>query len=363
MALAEAAQPVELQSAADNGHYLQPDGNDLPNLFARMAESVKTGWDDLYKSQKPDAAQSLTKDLVNGTGSFESVVQNIDDLKSQGKLNDFSDQFKSIYQTSVRDQLIQNYPCREADIDKALGADAADKPDLKLAGLNREQLQEVFKKFPALEGVITSPDVLGAVIQNEKDHTYGLDDRIIDGTLRGFTGLTRFFGLGDGTDFVSKMNPKELREQADKSGGFFGLVNRWTAGLYDRVLRTSIGDGQVQMRNIVALQNQERAAGRDVPTISSSLTPKGSAELVGAYFTKSIQMLNDGTIEDPSKNPFWKNSPAVIEGFKEAQRLWNTGDPVLKERAVMMTYNPGISSSDPEAWNPEHILKHYLGRK
>lgn len=166
---------------------------------------------------------------------------------------------------------------------------------------------------------------------------------------------------------MSKWNPAEIRAKAEKSGGIKGFFERLSAGieasLKGRILRMSIGDGQMQVKNIIALQDQERQAGRDVPTVTSSLTPEGSAELIGAYFTKSIELFNNNQATDPEKNPFLDTSrPSVVRGFAEAQRLWNTGDPVLRERAVMMTYNAGISNKDPEAWNPEHILKHYLNR-
>lgn len=371
MAQAEAAQQNELSLVADNGQAaLVPESNDFAHIAADIYKST-TSFLEMIGLKAPDASQSIASDIVNRKGSCDNVLQNLTDLKNQGKLQDFSTDFEKTYSVPLRDQLVSNYPGREADIDKALGTNAADKPDPMLGGLRRDQLQEVFKNFPALEGVIISPDVLGAIIQNEKDHTYndGLvpDDSIIDGTLKAINWVRGLRGQSEVTEWMSNLKPDELREQADKSGNWFGFVDRIKAKIQERILRTSIGDGQVQIKNILALQEQERAAGRDVPTIASSLTPEGSANLVGAYFTKSIQMLNDGTITDPSKNPFWKNSPAVKKGFTEAQSMWNegkrTGNSALIERAVMMTYNAGISNSDPEAWNPEHILKHYLGRK
>lgn len=362
---AQQAQQLELNPVTDTGHSPVLETPDVSHLIADVYNSAKTSFLDLI-GYKPDAVQTTASSIVNGNASWESVSKNLTDLKSQGKLSDLSNYFESNYSVSLRDQLIQNYPGRDGEIDKVLGA-SSDKPDPKLGGLSREQLQGVFDKFPALKGVISSPDVLGAMIQNEKDHTYDdfkgfklpfFDDSIIDNTLRG---LNRVFG--DRTEWMSSLNPSELRAKAEKSGGIKGFFQDKAARLQERILSVSVGDGQVQIRNILALQDQERAAGREVPTITSSLTPEGSANLVGAYFTKSIQMLNDGTITDPSKNPFWKDSPRVRAGFEEAQKLWNSGDPVLKERAVMMTYNAGISNSDPEAWNPQHILKHYLGRK
>lgn len=368
MAQAEAAQETEHQPAADTGHNFLPDASDISSLFVRMAESIKTGFGDLTGTTKANETQTLTSNLVNGTGSFESVMQNIDNLKGQGKLNEFSSDFKATYDTDLRDQLIRNYPGRDAEIDKALGTNSSDKPDPMLGGLSRDQLTTILNKFPELKGVIKDPAVLGAMIQNEKDHTYDdfhgyklpfFDDSLIDNTFRR---INRKYG--DRTEWMSQLHPDELRAKAEKSGGIFGyLKDMISAKLQDRVLSISIGDGQMQIRNIIALQQQERAAGRDVPTMSSSLTPEGSAQLVGAYFAKSVQMLTDHTIEDPKQNPFMRNSKAVRDGFKEAQRLWDTGDPELRLRAVMMTYNPGISNTDPTKWNPEHILKHYLGKK
>ncbi|MDX2107899.1 MAG: hypothetical protein SFY67_15970 [Candidatus Melainabacteria bacterium] len=367
MAQAEAAQETEHQPAADTGHNFLPDASDISSLFVRMAESIKTDFGDFTGIRKTNDTQTLTRNLVNGTGSFESVMQNIDSLKAQGKLSEFSSEFTKTYGTDFREQLVQNYPGRDVEIDKVLGTSSTDKPaDPMLGGLSRDQLKTILAKFPELEGVIKDPAVLGAMVQNEKDHTYDdfhghkllyYDDSLIDNTFRR---LNRKYG--DRTEWMSQLNPDQLRAKAEKSGGILGFLYDKAAKLQDRVLSISIGDGQMQVRNIIALQQQERAAGRDVPTISSSLTPEGSAQLVGAYFAKSVQMLTDHTIEDPKQNPFMRNNKAVRDGFKEAQRLWDTGDPELKLRAVMMTYNPGISNSDPTKWNPEHILKHYLGK-
>ncbi len=369
MAQIEAAQPTELKSATDSETFLPPDASDLSNIFADVYKTPRTLPND-FTGAKPDSIQTTASAIVNGS-SWEKVSGQLNGLKEQGKLNDLSTYFDNHYSPGLRDQLAQNYPGREAEIDKILGAGTADKPDPMLGGLSREQLKSVFDKFPELKGVISGPEVLGAMIQNEKDHTYNdgwiPDDSIIDGVLRGATRI-----LGDGTDFVSKWNPAEIKAKAEKSGGVRGFFERIgasiEAGIKDRILRTSIGDGQVQIRNIVALQDQERAAGREVPTISSSLTKEGSAQLVAAYFAKSIQMLNDRTITstEPGVNPFMRNSESVKAGFAKAQELWDegkaTGNLELMQRAVMMTYNPGINAQNPHSWTPERILKHYLGR-
>jgi hypothetical protein len=364
-AQAEAAQPSELNPVTDTGPQpLVSEGHDVAERLRQAFNFVSSFVTDATGT-KPDAAQTLTKDLVNGTGSFESVMQNIDDLKSQGKLDDFSNQFKSTYQTSLRDQLAQNYPGRDGEIDKLLGTQSADSSkDPMLGGLSREQLQAVFDKFPALKGV-TNPEVLGAMIQNETDHTYDNKDRLSEAPWRFASFLHRNFGSSDGTNWISSWKVDELKAKVESSKDrpwYERVLPEAELWFKNKFLKMSVGDAQMQVRNIISLQDQERAAGREVPTIATSYTAEGSANLVGAYFTKSIQMLNDGTITDPTKNPFWKNSPAVIKGFTEAQELWNKGDPVSRERAVMMTYNAGISNSDPEAWNPERILKHYLGR-
>ncbi|MCW5824337.1 MAG: hypothetical protein KIT34_16150 [Cyanobacteria bacterium TGS_CYA1] len=245
-----------------------------------------------------------------------------------------------------------------------------------LGGLSRDQLKTVLDKFPELKGVISNPDVLGAMVQNERDHTYDdmrvlkvpvFEDTIIDGALKTINWTRNFFGMKDTTELMSTWKPEELKAKAEKTGGISGFVNGLSASLKDRVLHLSVGEGQVQIRNIIALQEQERAAGRDVPTVASALTAEGSAQLVGAYFAKSVQMLNDQTITDPELNPFMDRSrPSVVKGFAEAQEMWNEGKRTnnqdLMQRAVMMTYNPGISNSDPTKWNPERILKHYLGK-
>jgi len=364
----EAAQPTELRSGTDSGTSLFPDVSDW-NVCADFNQATKTSFLDLI-GLKPDAVQTTASAIVNGS-SWENVSGQLNGLKEQGKLNDLSTYFDNHYSPALRDQLVQNYPGREAEIDKILGIGAAEKTDLMLGGLSREQLKLVFDKFPELKGVISGPEVLGAMIQNEKDHGYNdgwiPDDSIIDGVLRG---ATRF--LGDHTDYVSKWNPAEIRAKAEKSGGIRGFFERLgasiEAGIKDRILRTSIGDGQVQIRNIVALQDQERAAGREVPTISSSLTKEGSAQLVAAYFAKSIQMLNERTITstEPGVNPFMRNSESVKAGFAKAQELWDegkaTGNQELMQRAVMMTYNPGVNAQNPHSWTPERILQHYLGR-
>lgn len=370
MAQAEAAQPTELQPTSDTGQNLLPEGYEVAELLRGTFNTVRSVWADIT-GNKPDTVVNAASLVVNGKAPFETVSGQLTDLSKQGKLSDLSTYFDAHYSTGLRDQLAQNYPGREAEIDKLLGNGPADKPDPMLGGLSREQLKSVFDKFPELKGVISGPEVLGAMIQNEKDHTNNdgwiPDDSIIDGVLRG---ATRF--LGDGTEFVSKWNPAEIKAKAEKSGGVRGFFERIgasiEAGIKDRILRTSIGDGQVQIRNIVALQDQERVAGREVPTISSSLTKEGSAQLVAAYFAKSIQMLNDRTITstEPGVNPFMRNSESVKAGFAKAQELWDegkaTGNQELMQRAVMMTYNPGINAQHPHSWTPERILKHYLGR-
>lgn len=357
MAQAEAAQPTELQPSSDTGQNLLPEGHEVAELLRDTFHTISSVWADIT-GNKPDTVANAASLVVNGKAPFETVSGQLTDLSKQGKLNDLSTYFDAHYSVGLRDQLVQNYPGREAAIDQLLGTKTTSPDEPKLGGLTIEQLQAIHNDFPALKGVIDDPRVLGAIVQNEKDHTYHNSDSIIDGAFRGFH---RTFG--DSTEFMSNLKTDELREKAKENGGIVGYFQEVAANIRDRILRVSMGDGQVQIRNILALQDQERQAGRDIPTISSSLTPEGAAKLVGAYFTKSIEVLSNNQASDPSKNPFLDTTrPSVVKGFAEAQRLWNTGDPVLRERAVMMTYNAGISNSNPEAWNPEHILKHYLKR-
>lgn len=364
------AQQVETEAPAqlDRG---PAEGTEVQDLFTRLSAACDTSTFSFADKSSRDLVQSTASSIINGNCSWDRVSANLSNLQAQGKLSDIADYFSNHFSQDVRTLLVGSFPEHTSTIDKFFGkttdqANTTGKPDdPMLGGLSREQLQTVHSKFPALKGVI-KPEVLGAIIQNETDNTYNWKDTLSELPLKTLAVFDRNFGKGDGTAWISSWNMEELRNKVKNSDGT-PWYQRWANNIElkvkEAVLAMSVGDAQIQVRNILSLQEQERAAGREVPKVSTSFTPEGSANLVAAYFTKSIELLSNNQATDPKKNPFLDSTrPSVVRGFKEAQDLWNSGDPVLRERAVMMTYNAGISNSDPEAWNPERILKHYLGR-
>ncbi len=119
----------------------------------------------------------------------------------------------------------------------------------------------------------------------------------------------------------------------------------------------------MQIRNILGLREQERLAGREVPSLTMSQTNLGATQLIAAYLARSVNDLNQNKYGELANNP---NLPAGRRrGFAMAQELWNSGDPVLRERALVMTYNAGASVGPQEGgnWGAERILRHYLRRR
>ncbi len=364
----EAAQPTELKSSGDD----QSGFLEIPpieNNSFRSETSLALALTDnnnafrvMTGSEQTDV-QKATSTIVNGiwstTDNSETIFNTLRDLKDKDKLNELIESFDSTYMVGLRTQLGLRFPNSGDRISEILD----NKPPV-FNGLNQEQLKKVFDRFPELKGVITSPDVLGAMVENEVDHSVGLDDMLIDGALSIRSSIRRSLGYDDGTEYFSTLNPDAFKEKAEKSSGLSHYFNKFSGMLQDRFLKVSIGEGQVQIRNILALQDQERAAGREIPSLTMSLTTEGSAQLIAAYFTKSIELLKNNQISDPSKNPFFDASrPSAVKGFEEAQRLWDTKDPASMERAVMMTYNPGVKDSmTGEHWGPSRILKYYLGK-
>lgn len=368
MAQTDTAQTIEHQPSADSQDFLEipqiDDNSFRSETSLALAQTVNTDAFRAMTGGEQTDVQKATSTIVNGiwstTDNSETIFNTLRDLKDKDKLNELIESFDNTYMVGLRTQLGLRFPNSGDRISEIL-----DNKAPVFNGLNQEQLQKVFNRFPELKGV-TSPEVLGAMVENEVDHTVGMDDRLIDGALKAWIIDRVLSGKNDGTESFKTLDPKALKEKAEKSSGLMYYFNKISERLHDRVLKISVGDGQVQIRNILALQDQERAAGRQqVPSLTMSLTKEGSAQLIAAYFTKSIELLNNRQITDPEKNPFMDATrPSVVRGFEEAQRLWDTKDPASMERAVMMTYNPGVKDSmTGEYWGPSRILKYYLGRK
>ena len=176
MAQAEAAQPTELQPSSDTGQNLLPEGHEVAELFRDTFNTVSSIWADIT-GNKPDTVANAASLVVNGKAPFETVSGQLTDLSKQGKLNDLSTYFDNHYSIGLRDQLAQNYPGREAEIDKILGAGTADKPDPMLGGLSREQLKSVFDNGTFVgvgtAGPVTKLDVRGGVTFHRGQAEFG----------------------------------------------------------------------------------------------------------------------------------------------------------------------------------------------
>lgn len=327
-------------------------------FLLRLRETVDSTEDPHVRN----AASVLVSELQKPNGerpNDERVFDTLYDIHAQGKMPELQRYLQDTFQFDLRDQLYGHYPLSHERIEAAI---EHGRPAFR--GLNRGQLQTVLSKFPELQGVISDPMVLGAILQNEWDHTYGAKDVGPDIVARSFSFLNRMFGRGDGTEFLSRLNPQELRERARSSGTIMQWIRNKGADWEEALLRNSIGPGQMQIQNILSLREQERLAGRTIPSVSMSQTTEGAAQLVAAYLTRSITELDANKFGDAANDPNSGLSPARRRGYLLAQQLWNSGDPASRERALVITYNAGASGMPQTGgnWGAERILRHYLRR-
>ncbi|MCW5824336.1 MAG: hypothetical protein KIT34_16145 [Cyanobacteria bacterium TGS_CYA1] len=82
MAQTQAEAPTELYTGPEGGQPLVSDGHDVAEMLRSTFDSVKTFLSDV-SGTKPDIITSTASQVVNGKAPFESVMQNLTDLKSQ----------------------------------------------------------------------------------------------------------------------------------------------------------------------------------------------------------------------------------------------------------------------------------------
>lgn len=331
-------------------------GHDAQAFLERMRGVVD-------QNEVGPAARTIFNDLAAPRGQIDPqrILNTLYDVHDQGKMPELVQYFQTNYGIDLRQELKNQMPGQSEKIDEAI-----DNGRPRITAATSQQMQEVFARFPELQGVISSPEVLGAILQNEQDHGYELHkDLAPDLSIQFLSWFNRQFGRGDGTEFVSRMDPQELRRRAENANFVNWARLSLSAWAQENVLRMSVGPAQVQIRNMLALREQERQAGRDVPSLSSTQTTEGSLQLIAAYLVRARNDLSCNRTGEKASDMSNDLTPTQREGLQEAQRLWNTGDPVLRERALLMTYNPGLESPrlTHDRWNAQRILEHYVRRR